>query len=68
MLESYKNGSDLTIMNTFYQFATKDADGNKVDEVKLNDLVFNEIKTFMDNKAKSIVTTLYCSLPMQQYK
>ena len=32
-------------------------DGNKVDEVKLNDLVFNEIKTFMDNKAKSIVST-----------
>lgn len=32
MLESYKNGSDLTIMNTFYQFATKDADGNKVDD------------------------------------
>ena len=32
MLESYKDGSDLTIMNTFYQFGTKDADGNRLDD------------------------------------
>lgn len=32
MLESYRDGSDLTIMNTFYQFATKDVDGNRLDD------------------------------------
>lgn len=32
MLDCYQNGADLTIMNTFYQYATKDVDGNKLDD------------------------------------
>lgn len=30
MLDRYKPGTDLTIMNAFYQYALKDADGNRV--------------------------------------
>lgn len=32
MLETFKDGSDLTIMNAFYQYGTKDADGNRLDD------------------------------------
>lgn len=32
MLDCYSDGANLTIMNTFYQYATKDADGNRLDD------------------------------------
>lgn len=32
LLEQYKDGTDLTIMNVFYQYPTKDCDGYKVED------------------------------------
>lgn len=32
MLDYYPNGSNLTIMNTFYQYAVKDSNGNRIDD------------------------------------
>lgn len=32
LLDQYRDGADLTVMNTFYQYPTRDADGNKMND------------------------------------
>lgn len=43
ILDCYRDGSDLTVMNTFYQYPTKDADGNKIDDLVA--IVYKDNKT-----------------------